>query len=314
MLIGSNGLYAEGEFKIRFAGEGILTADVVAESLWGWHGLYVRIPGILGERFPPFKYLRLVPILDTIDHGSMVARIVARLVAKSDADARAMEESLDAQVDLITSELLENVSRMNTAGKYALAAVLGGVVMHGFMNVSGYLKEPERATINNASGNVMNNSAIYLNVDPGTFTGMIDTATKDNAQLTRQTLSALRPSAALSDGSIQIGDDGTNLVITADAAKIIARTKPSDLMPRIESRRCTNTIVNVRAIDLDKKTSGWAAIVPEVSTNRIRLTVADSVRLTAAGSFRGDVDVDIAIDLDGNETPKKAHLLRLSGH
>lgn len=309
---GDTRIFAEGEFVIKFAGDGLLTAELVSESLAGWNGLYGRVPKILGEYHPAFKHLMMVPFIESIDHGSMIARIVARLITKSEDDARAMERDIDALGDIVKQTLLENVSRMNVDGKNVIYAVLGGAVAYGALNLSGYLGKPERDTISNGSGLVINNSAININIDSAKLMEMVEFATKDNTRLTKQTLSALRPAGVLSDGTVYIGGDESNIVVSAETAKIIARTNPDDLKPRIEERRLLNTLIDIRAIDLDKKTSGWAAIVPAISTNRIRLTVADSVKVSTAGSFFGDVTVDVAIDLDGKEQPRKVHLLKIS--
>lgn len=305
-------IFAEGEFIVKFAGSGLLTAEIVAESLSGWNGLYRRVPGILGEYHPAFKHLRMVPFVESIDHGSMIARILARLVTTNEQDAAAMERDIDALTDLAKQTLLENVARMNIEGKNAIYAILGGAVAIGALNMAGYLARPERATITNESGVVINNSAINLHIAPGELTNMIELATRDNARLTKQTLAALRPAGVLSEGVVNIGDTGTNIVVSAAAARIVAYTNPDDLKPRIETRRLVNTPIDIRAIDLDKKTSGWAVVLPSVSSNRVRLTVSDSIQLTSAGSFTGDVDLDVAVDLDGAEKPRKAHLLRVS--
>lgn len=305
-------VFAEGEFTVHFAGNGLLTADIVAECLTGWNGLYRRVPAILGEYHPAFRHLRMVPFIESIDHGSMIARIFARLVTNSEQDAQAMERDIDALADITKQTVLENIARMNIEGKNVIYAVLGGALAIGALNMAGYLGAPERATITNDSGLIINNSAINMNVTPAALTNMVELATRDNARLTRQTLAALRPAGVLSDGVVSIGDAGSNVIVSASAAKIISRINPAELKPRIETRRILNTPINIRAIDLDKKTSGWAVVVPATSPKRIKLTVADQVQLTTAGSFYGDVDLDVAIDLDGNETPKKAHLLRIS--
>ncbi|MDF7802086.1 hypothetical protein P4C99_21625 [Pontiellaceae bacterium B1224] len=96
---GDTRIFAEGEFIIKFAGDGLLTAELVAESLAGWNGLYGRVPKVLGEYHPAFKHMMMVPFVESIDHGSMIARIVARLVTKSEDDARAMERDIDALGD-----------------------------------------------------------------------------------------------------------------------------------------------------------------------------------------------------------------------
>jgi hypothetical protein len=303
---------AEGEFIIRFAGEGLVTADVVAESLLGWSDLYRRVPSILGEYHPAFRNMRLVPFVESIESGSLKLRALLRLVMASEADAEALEKSLAELKDAAVKTLLENVSKMNDPGKMVVSAVLGAALTAGMLNMSGCLDKQDRNTISNNSGIIINNSAINLNVDPARISKMVDSATRDNARLTKQVLSALKPAGPLSDGTVSIGDAGTNLVVSAEAAKIVARTNPEDLKPRIEVRRIKGTPMNIRAIDLDKKTSGWAAVFPEISTNRIRITVADGISLKAPGTFHGDIDLDMAIDLDGNEKPKSAHLLRIN--
>lgn len=305
-------ILSEGEFIIRFAGSGRVTADVVAESLLGWDGLYRRIPSILEEYNPAFQYLRVVPFVESIESGSLRFRTLLRLVTSSEQDAEAFEKSLAELKDSAVKTFLENVSRMNDPGKMIVSGVLGAALAAGMINMSGCLDKTDRNVINGNTGIIINNSSVSLKVDPARAYGMVEDATRDHARLTRQAMAALKPAGNLSDGTVVIGDGETDLVVSAEAAKIVARTRPEDLKPRIEIRKFKNTTMNVRAIDLDKKTSGWAAVFPAISSNRIRITVADGVALKTPGTFQGDIELEMAIDIDGREKPKKAHLLRIN--
>lgn len=132
-------------------------------------------------------------------------------MAKDEQSAEAMQNDIAKLKKDALDILQRNVHNMNEPGKKIIYAAIGGVIVYGMMNVSGYLSKEARTSITNASGLVINNSAINLNITP---------------------------------------------------AKLHE--------------------------------------------------IADPVKLTTAGQFFADVDVDIAIDLDGVEKPKKAHLIRIT--
>jgi len=304
-------VFAEGELLIRFPGEGLLPVGVVGESLVAWGALYARVPSVLSVYHPVFRHLRLIPFVEQIESGSLSTRIIARILMKDPQAALQFEQELDALSDLAIRLVLENIAKMNTSGKIVIGSVVGAALIHGIINIGGYLDKDARGIVNSGSGIVLNNCAINLNVTPGKVSEMVDLATKDNVRLTRQTISALRPSAILSDGKVEIGELGTNVVIDSAAASIISRVDPDSLKPRIDVRPLRNVAIDIRAIDLDKKKSGWAVILSKYPGKRIPLTVPESLKLQRVGQFMADVDVDVAIDLNGVEKPKKAHLLKI---
>lgn len=201
---------------------------------------------------------------------------------------------------------------MNPAGKSIVSAIVGGTVVWGALHISGYLDRAERDTISNQSGIVINQSAVQLNITPAAFTQLLDDGIRDNKTLVRQTIQALTPAKALDQGHITIGEDGQAITLDGASARIIARTRADELKPRTETRRHQDEQLIIRALDLDKTTTGWAGVIPSISPNRIRLTLDPSVQITAPGAYTATLDLDVQIDLDGNEKPKVAHILRLN--
>jgi hypothetical protein len=176
----------------------------------------------------------------------------------------------------------------------------------------GYLGESDRSVLSNNSHSIIAQGSIYFGTQPDELLRMVGAATRDNARLTKQTMAALGPAASLSEDVVQIGDQDASLSMSSAAARLVASINPDDLKPRKEIRQLHDVPISVRALDLDKKTSGWAAVISNVSPNRLRLTLENNVTIQQAGTFVGDVDVEFDVDLDGNATPRHAHLVRLA--
>lgn len=300
---------AEGHFAIRFDGEGLISAELLAQCLSGWGGLYGRVPAILAGRHPAFAHVCAAVYVDEIEQGSLWLKAMIRLLAKDAEAAERIERSVREIADCVKREFWDSVTRMNPAGKHIVSAAVGGAIALGAAGLMGYFDEADRSVINASHGSIVNQGAIYFGTSPTDFSGILERTTKRRARLTRDTIAALRPAQPLSSGSVCIDPGETNLVVDAGAAKIIARTNYEDLHPRIETRRLARTAISVRALDLDRKTSGWAAIFPDVSARRIRASLASGVRITSTGTYLVDAEIDMEVDLDGNETPIKARIL-----
>ncbi len=302
-------LLSESEFTVSFAGEGLVRAEALAESLVGWSGIYGRVPSVLAQKYNGFRDYQMLVFVEAIDQGSLIAKIWARLVAKSDEAAEQMERDIDRLANDAVRTLLTNIKRMNDPGKKILTAAVGGVITLGALNMMGYLDDQQQVAINNSTNAIINQGAIYFSTTPAEFMGMVSRATRDNVTLTKQTMAALRPAAALTDGTVQIGDAGNNIIVTGAAAKVVASMSSAQLEPRLETRHLTNAAISIRALDLDRKTSGWAAVIPDLSPRRVRLTLHDSVNISTPGTYIANVDVDVLVDLDGTARPKSAHVL-----
>lgn len=308
----TNGIFSEGEILVTFGGSGLLSAEVLAASIDGWNGIYERIPRVLSVQHPLFKHLRLNLYIEAVDPGSKIIKAFIRIVAKSEQDAEILERKLNELASGATKTLLESIHLMSPTGKIVLGSALTIIVAASMINIAGFLGNSDRVSINNVSHSIINVGAGHLQIEPSVAYRMVEDATRDPKRLASQTISALGPSAVLSHGTLTVGEGQGAIVISGEEARIIANVSPDDLTPRIEERVLRDTTIIVRALDLDKKTSGWAGYIPDLGNRRTRFILADSVSLDAAGSFIGDVTAEVAIDLDGNEKVKRATITSIT--
>jgi hypothetical protein len=76
--------------------------------------------------------------------------------------------------------------------------------------------------------------------------------------------------------------------------------------PRLDEHDVFNVLIKLRAHDLDKDKSGWAAVIDEVSPNRVKLHRDPSIpaeALFTKPSIRGDVRVHSQENEDGDMEP-----------
>ena len=300
---GSIRILREGEVPIRFDGDGLLPAAILAESVDGWGNLFRRVPRVIEQRYPSFHSVELYPFVISVDPGSKILRFAYRLAFKDAAAADKFEEDMAAYLELGKDAFWENLHNVNKTN-LIIAAILGGVATLGFQKLMPSMSGAEQNLISDSSSAIINNGSIYIASDPRELVDMVTKATKDPAKVTKKTLSAFRPAGAL-QGQVSIGPSDANLVIPEGAARLVANTSYDDLKPAIDIRKHVKTPVSIRALDLDSRTTGWKAILPDISgEKRVRVTLAGNVKIKEAKTFFADVEVEVEVNVDGKEKVK----------
>lgn len=291
--------------QVKYTTDDPIPIPELVEALLGLEQIIKRTPAILEELFPNTHVYDVKVFVESLESGSLIEDVLIKFVFGS-------QEEFDAFIETARKRCRMDIIKENKGlfSAIIIALILGGA----YYAVKKSGAEPQKLYNIEANNNtIINLGAGMVDISPDDFRAIIETAVKADTKLAKDALQVIRP--AKQDGGATIifdGDDATS--ITSNSVS----SAPSYLYQEDEAAEHFEDIedatLEIRAMDLDRKRLGWAAVVPSASKDRARLQIDAIINLEdlkGMTQLKGDVTLVWLIDDEGGKTLKRIILREL---
>lgn len=235
--------------------------------------------------------------VELLRSGSLYEDLVIKLLFGS-------QEKLDKFVEKCHAVIGEGAVR-NTL----VFAVVSGMVGYGLYLASSAMS-PDKVTHFEANNNtIINIGAGAANLTPEGLKSVIETSVRNPKSLAEGAVKVISPARSDENASLTIGDGQQTIVIPPETIRQAPTSVSID--PLTQVRDYSDVDIQIRALDLDNPSKGWAAVVPGIIERRVKLVLDPNVSaesLSGRLSFRGDITV--ISTLKNNEYKPTEILLR----
>jgi hypothetical protein len=266
-----------------------------------------------------FNTKHAVPVADLIKSLSALDNIINNMpnaLAKlMDADVDGIElyfeklESGSIVEDIIISVFFKNKENYDKAQKWIgenvtgrsilIGAVLGGLVTYGVILATGANKSPNTSiTANNNT--IINIGAGEVKLTPEALQAIIESSVKDKKDLAKNAVNFLSPAKGEKNSSVSLDSEG---IVNIDSASIEETPIKYETPKQTQTEDLKNVTINLRALDLDSKKSGWAGAIAD-KTERLKIELDPHVsedEIRGRTQFKADVTLIFRFDQQANK-------------
>ncbi len=272
--------------------------EIVA-SLQGLEGLLKCVPQALtnftGVQIDGSEFL-----VQTIESGSLIEDFLLKFFFKD-------KESFEA----FAAKLGSN-KKMRAA---VIAAIIAGAVGYGLHWAATASKQPT-PSITATNSVIIQNGAGVLNISPEVFQEKLLAALSDKKAIAASAIKTVAPSRSDPQSTIRFGspEDAATQGLEIPAKAIAEAPLRLVLEPNERIEKYTNTVLHLRAMNLDSKTSGWAG---KLASRDERLPIELDPAVSGSELFGRDsvhVDADLVFMEDGRSKelkPKRIYVRRV---
>lgn len=290
--------------QIKYTTKQPVPIPEMVEALLGLEQIIKRSPAVLEELFPETHICDVRVFVESLESGSLTEDILVKFLFGS-------QEEFDAFIEKARKRCRMDIIKENKAlfSAIIIALILGGVIYA--VKKSG--AEAQKIVQIEANNNtIINLGAGMVELSPQEFRAIIETVVKADTKLAKDAIHIIKP-AKNEDATVEF-DGNKETMITSNT---VAST-PSYLYQEDEAAEhfedLNDVSLEIRAMDLDRKRQGWAAVVPSVSDERARLqidAVIDLESLKGMTQLKGDVTLIWLMAEDGSKTLKRIILREL---
>jgi hypothetical protein len=271
----------------------------VVDSLLAMERTIKLMPAVLEKVFPGTTIGTIEVYIDAVVSGSLREKFFYKMLFGS-----------EAEFDLFLEKLRKDLG-LDSGNKQKAAIIIGllitAVILYG--GVHAFLKafgKTEPAIHIEANHNtIINIGAKELGMTPEALRNAIELALINKDQIAADAVKIIKPAKNDPDSEIIVNNDEKVKISNEAIKQFPSKTEPNEEVETIVYTTFKNSEVHVRAIDLDNKARGWAAIVPGISIDRMKMQINGDINLEelrVRPVFQGDI---ILVEkLKGNE--KKA--------
>jgi hypothetical protein len=289
--------YIETEHFFHYDTKNPVTASALADSLLGIEGVMERTKKVLNKLFDA-RIKDTEVLITSIDIGSYKENFVVRMLF---GEGRAAERNI------------EKLRRKLGLQKMDLKKAIGIIFVCAMLYVAWTFLPKEQAPATIHIENSFNNLGKELALSKEEVISLFQTTIKNPEELKKNVSQIVHPSGAPHGGTVMI-DHMKELAVTPDVVSVIPpdykRHTPED--PPFQD--FDNVQIVIRAIDLDRPATGWAAIIASISEKRLPVILAEDINpatIPAGRSVEADVTVVYKVDQHGNKTPAKYELRKV---
>lgn len=257
--------------------EPVPIADV-ASSLVALERILLRVPKVLtlvtGVQIDGVEIY-----IEDIRSGSLIEDIAIRLLFKD-------QDGMNAFLDKIR----EGVGQRKVIRNVLVGSAIMGVLGYGLYSATKATSTPAAAQSVQISNNVIINiGAEQAGMKPEQLQSIIEAAVSDKKANARDAIEFVKP--AKLDPAATISMEGkTVLAIPNETIKVVPSSLILDDSPT--EKAYLDVDLQIRATNLDSRSSGWAALIPGLVDRRVKLVLAEGVDARqVAGRFGVRADI-----------------------
>jgi hypothetical protein len=312
------------EQQLYYSNREIIPIGEIGEALLALDSVIHQSRPVLEHLFPGIKIQHIEVFLNELKSDSLYEDIVVKFIFGN-------QEKLDT----IISNLREKVGMDKIAdNRKVLAIIILALILAGgsyYFSKDKHCDSERQVVIQNNNNIVIEMGAKLFAITSEDFQDIIERNIKDKDKLSRDAVRIIKPAKRDDEASITLNND-ESLRIQAETVRAMpsqardieneslriqaetVRAMPSQVRV-IEDEEYPEDFDNVdiviRAMDLDSIKKGWAAVIPSLWKNRIKLQLApniDSEYLMTHSQINGNVTVIFESNKEQNKKPKLIYL------
>jgi hypothetical protein len=288
---------------VHYAIEGMPTAAWTSDSLLGLARLSDRIPSVLAAAYGGERMPKVELYVYSVAAGSLTDNVIVRLMFGSEA---AMNSWIVKVRQATGIEGMQNRHPL-------VGPVLTGLIVFGSAYAAVRMAGRENGTngsvvnLNKCSNNIVQLGASQLHMDSESYATLLRDHAGNRFNIASNACRVLSP----------VRQSGGDFTIDADANLVIPAAAVREVPPRIDRaaeppqvQAFDNTEVNIRALDLDSRTKGWAVMIPSICGKRLKLEIDSGLSpdIVTGGVCRADLNLYYSQTEDGDRIYKLAVL------
>ncbi len=289
----------EASYRVYYNTKNPVPIREIVSSLQGLEGLLQCVPQALsnltGVQIDGSEFL-----VQTIESGSLIEDFLLRFFFKD-------KESFEA----FAQKLGEN-KKMRAA---VIAAIVAGAIGYGLHWAATASKQPT-PSITATNSVIIQNGAGTLNISPEMFQEKLLAALSDKKAVAASAIKAVSPNRFDPKSTIRLGaqEDAAVSGLEIPASAIAEAPTRLVLEPNERIEKYTNTVLHLRAMNLDSSTKGWAG---KLSNREERLPIELDPAVSVSEIFGRDsvrVDADLVFLEDSRSKelkPKRIYVRRV---
>lgn len=252
----------------------------IVDSLQGWEAIIKQSKGVLAE-LTGSDILDIEVRVQKLEVGSLTEKILVKLGFGN-------EENFDRFLENAHQKYIGEGKMRSTLVWAVIAALLATGMYHVVKNMA-----PDNASHFEANNNVIINiGAGETNISPERINSVLNSTLVDQKIVAKGAVKILSPARNDENATLSIGSDNTSVTIPTD---LIKKT-PTEVIfePDTYTRDHYDVDLEIRALDLDNPTKGWAAVIPGLVDRRVKLVLAPDIKpedLLHKFSSRADVTI-----------------------
>lgn len=272
--------------RIFYSNQHAVPAVEIADALLALDRLVQRIPNVMRLAVPRTPKIKARLYVEQVESGSLQEDIIVALGFGS-------KEEMDTTLAMWRKKL--GIDLKTRAG--VIRAILYGLVAIGVYHAIGvgvqkvFSPTPEQKAQMEVSHNtIIQIGAGELQMTPEQFSAVLKAVPNQNKNAA-DAVRFIAPAKRDAKADIVIDGDAT----VSFPTDYIAAT-PTDFQPPDTSdfNVANDVAIELRALDLDSTSSGWAAVIPSISPRRVKLELAETIKpadLFGRKFITGDVEI-----------------------
>ena len=245
-------------FRFSYSRSGVPSINEIIESLQGVDAIMRRTPKAM-KKLIGIDISGVSVSVNFIKTGSLYDDIVVNFMFGG-----------RKQMDLFLKEMHEKFMNHKVIPVLVFLALLGGgaLSVYKFSSIPG----ASNPIINSYNTNIINIIASDSGKSVESVQKILDSVVpkSEEVKLAKESLKVL--AAARAGGDIKVNGD-----MHIDSAFISAVPVWKDMDKIEDILNLENTDANIRAVDIDSSTNGWAVVIPAVGKKRIKMLFAEGV-------------------------------------
>ncbi|WP_447722841.1 hypothetical protein [Edwardsiella tarda] len=290
----------ELSFKENFyySTENPVSVKEIIKSLQGWEAIVKQSRDVFAK-LTDCEIDGVELEVELLRAGSLYEDVVIKILFGS-------QEKMDEFVNKCHAKIGDGAMR-----NALVFAVVTGLVGYGLYLASTAMNANSTPHFEANNNIIINIGAGEANLTPDGLKSVIETSVKNKKALAEGAIKAIAPARNDDNASLRIGHGKQVVVIPQETI----RQAPTSVTmePLTKSTNYPDVDIQIRALDLDTPSKGWAAVVPGIIDRRVKLILDPSLSpdtLSGKMSFRGDITVTYSLSSKDNEYHPTEIMLR----
>lgn len=250
-------------YRVSFTVKNPVPVNIVIDSLRAHERLIKRSGKFLESVYDGLHITATTVYVEEIVDGSWVVEFLVKYVVGEENEEQ-------------FRQLVENVLGDNQKMRTAVAVGVGALLSAGA--ISAYNASTSDGAIQpaiEAHNSVVIQAAGDINIPEEKVQEFIE-SNKNNKQVTRDTLDALKPASVTSGSTMEVQGIPVSLTMSSDAIEAL----PADMSfipPNEQDKTYDNMDIYISASDEDSGKKGWGGLVPDLFNSRVKFVLDENV-------------------------------------
>lgn len=288
--------------------KGITLSDI-ADTLLAHERVIALIPKILEAAIEGFPVEKIVVRLDDAQEGSLFEKFVVEIYSNYQKD---IQRNVIGAVTAMTGVTIPDEYQS------LVTLLILAVMFYGANWVFRKVNPKKDATGTVISGNyntVLNITAGHLSLTPEKLDGIIKDVTKGPMRkaVGKAAQRFFKPAQRNGTGNIEVAGFGE---ISREAVEEVPTEASIDPADDRDMEPWTDIAISLRALDLDRRESGWFGLMQVAGEEQTRLPISiyptiDPETLHGVSEFNADILLESRRDEGGDWKPRRIHVLNV---